>query len=86
MSAAVKRRMTETKQLKPDGASAAALWTFDTCHEGIDNLDKTFNADARFLPNVIRTSKYTCLSFFPYNLFLQFSKPANLYFLIMSVL
>lgn len=32
--------------------------------------------------NSISTSKYTVLSFVPKNLFLQFSKMANLYFLV----
>ena len=39
-----------------------------------------------FCSNAIRTSKYTCLNFFPINLFEQFSKMANFYFLIMFCL
>jgi len=34
--------------------------------------------------NSISTSKYTVLSFFPKNLMLQFSKMANLYFLVLN--
>ena len=32
--------------------------------------------------NEISTSKYNFINFLPYNLFLQFSKMANLYFLV----
>ena len=32
------------------------------------------------------TTKYTCLSFFPKNLFEQFSKMANFYFLFLTLL
>ncbi|KAL5034488.1 phospholipid transporting ATPase [Batrachochytrium dendrobatidis] len=37
-------------------------------------------------PNTIRTSKYTLLSFIPKNLFEQFRRAANTYFLIMIVM
>eukprot|EP00798_Chlamydomonas_sp_ICE-L_P004076 gene4076-14171_t len=36
--------------------------------------------------NEIRTSKYTVLNFLPVNLFMQFTRVANLYFLIISAL
>lgn len=36
--------------------------------------------------NAIRTSKYTCLSFFPLNFFHQLTKMANLYFLVICIL
>ncbi len=36
--------------------------------------------------NSICTSKYTMLSFLPKNMFFQFSKVANIYFVIMTVL
>ena len=39
-----------------------------------------------FKKNVIRTSKYTLLSFLPKNLFLQFTKLANIYFLMICFL
>ena len=35
--------------------------------------------------NIITTTKYTILSFFPKSLFLQFQKAANIYFLIVSI-
>lgn len=38
------------------------------------------------MSNQVRTSKYNCLTFLPYNLFEQFSKMANLYFLIVFAL
>lgn len=37
------------------------------------------------MSNRVRTTKYTCLSFFPKNLFEQFCKMANAYFLFMAV-
>ncbi len=36
--------------------------------------------------NSVNTSKYTKLSFFPMNFFYQFSKIANVYFLILTIL
>ena len=38
------------------------------------------------MSNIVVTTKYTCLSFFPKNLFEQFSKMANAYFLFMTFL
>lgn len=35
---------------------------------------------------MVQTTKYTCLSFLPKNLFEQFSKMANAYFLFMTAL
>lgn len=39
-----------------------------------------------FATNEIRTAKYTLLTFLPVNLFEQFMRVANLYFLIMAIL
>ena len=39
-----------------------------------------------FCDNTISTSKYTVLSFLPKNLFYQFSKMSNVYFLFMALL
>ena len=39
-----------------------------------------------FPDNRISTTKYTCLTFLPKNLFEQFSKMANAYFLIIMIL
>lgn len=36
--------------------------------------------------NSIKTSKYTPITFIPKNLFVQFSKVANLYFLIVGIM
>jgi hypothetical protein len=44
------------------------------------------NKERRFMNNRITTSRYTCLSFLPKNLFEQFSKMANFYFLMMGLL
>jgi hypothetical protein len=45
-----------------------------------------FNQQGRHVPNMITTSKYTLLSALPKNLYMQFSRLANVYFLIISVL
>ncbi len=39
-----------------------------------------------FEDNQVNTTKYNMLSFLPVNLFLQFSKTANLYFLVFALL
>ena len=44
------------------------------------------NPDRQFISNVIRTTKYTCLNFLPKNLWEQFTKMANAYFLMMSLI
>mmetsp|Transcript_1437 Transcript_1437/g.936 ORF Transcript_1437/g.936 Transcript_1437/m.936 type:complete len:130 (-) Transcript_1437:2173-2562(-) len=40
----------------------------------------------RFKNNMIATAKYTCLTFLPLNLFYQFTKFSNIYFLMMAFL
>lgn len=55
----------------------------------IHSLDRMIisNQPDREIPdNRIRTSKYTFLTFIPLNLFEQFSKLANVYFLVIAVL
>lgn len=42
--------------------------------------------DRKFVSNKVETTKYSCLTFFPKNLFEQFCKMANAYFLFMTVL
>lgn len=39
-----------------------------------------------FKANEIKTSKYNCLNFVPKNLFFQFTKMSNVYFLLMTFL
>ena len=80
-SLANKRKYTVNHSKKENNAN---MWIFNTKHEKIEASDVTFNNDERFLHNSIRTSKYTCLSFFPLNLFHQLIKIANLYFLLIS--
>ena len=41
--------------------------------------------NSRYADNSIRTSKYTALTFLPKNLFSQFSKAANAYFLMIVI-
>lgn len=45
-----------------------------------------FNAQFSYAKNYIKTSKYTFLNFVPYNLFEQFQRLANFYFLCLLVL
>jgi len=47
-----------------------------------NKADKT----RRFKNNYISTSKYNCITFLPKNLFEQFSKMANFYFLVLSMM
>lgn len=42
--------------------------------------------DTDVCDNSIKTSKYTPINFIPKNLFVQFSKVANLYFLIIGIM
>jgi hypothetical protein len=47
----------------------------DPHNQGLNNV---------FMNNAVRTSKYTFFTFVPLNLFTQFKKAANCYFLIIS--
>ena len=44
------------------------------------------NEGSKFPNNFVRTAKYTVLNFVPKNLFEQFMRVANLYFLVVSIL
>ncbi|XP_065171114.1 probable phospholipid-transporting ATPase IM isoform X2 [Atheta coriaria] len=48
--------------------------------------DRSYNAQFRYANNYIKTSKYTVLTFLPLNLFEQFQRLANFYFLCLLVL
>ena len=48
--------------------------------------DELLYKSAKYLNNKIRTTKYTLLSFFPKNLFEQFHRLANFYFLLLIAL
>lgn len=50
------------------------------------NLTSKGQPADRYASNKIRTSKYTIVSFVPKNLFEQFRRPANLYFLAMAII
>ena len=44
------------------------------------------NEECKFVSNAICTSKYTLWDFLPKNLFIQFTKMANAYFIFMGFL
>eukprot|EP01114_Cavostelium_apophysatum_P018189 TRINITY_DN5572_c1_g1_i1.p1 TRINITY_DN5572_c1_g1~~TRINITY_DN5572_c1_g1_i1.p1 ORF type:complete len:1114 (-),score=288.91 TRINITY_DN5572_c1_g1_i1:44-3385(-) len=48
--------------------------------------DPIQNAPHKFYDNYVKTSKYTVLTFIPKNLFEQFMRVANVYFLVISIL
>lgn len=50
------------------------------------NLTSKGQPADKYASNKIRTSKYTIISFVPKNLFEQFRRPANLYFLAMAII
>lgn len=50
------------------------------------NLNSKGQPADKYASNKIRTSKYTIISFVPKNLFEQFRRPANLYFLGMAII
>ena len=60
---------------------AAARRTFE-----INQVFHQEQLDRQFMGNKVQTTKYTCASFLPKNLFTQFGKMANAYFLFMTVL
>ena len=55
----------------------------DLSEEALNELRKSRDVKS----NIVRTSKYTLLTFFPHNLFLQFAtKRANLYFFVIMLM
>nr|XP_027204123.1 probable phospholipid-transporting ATPase IM [Dermatophagoides pteronyssinus] len=48
--------------------------------------DPVFNSKFQYAKNYIKTSKYTLLTFLPLNLFVQFQRLANFYFLCLLIL
>ncbi|KAJ1973052.1 hypothetical protein H4R35_004332, partial [Dimargaris xerosporica] len=51
-----------------------------------DECDEHGRPKTHFTPNKIRTSKYTITTFIPKNLFEQFRRAANVYFLVTAIL
>jgi phospholipid-transporting ATPase len=53
----------------------------------IFEINTVFNRkqkDRQFVTNKISTAKYNCVTFLPLNLFEQFTKMANFYFLVLT--
>ena len=44
------------------------------------------NIHANFCSNAVSTSQYNLVTFLPVNLFIQFKKPANVYFLVIAIM
>ena len=44
------------------------------------------DSQRKFMSNMVSTGKYSCLTFLPKNLYFQFSKLANAYFLFLVLL
>lgn len=72
----------DVQTTNPDGDDEPAPRRIFEVNTFFEKLDK----DRQFMSNKVETTKYTCLSFFPKNCFVQFSKMANAYFLLMTVL
>jgi len=72
-----RRKRKETIVIRKD------QWRDICINPGIEFRD---HRNGGFRGNLIKTSKYTILNFLPKNLFLQFTKYANVYFLAMVVL
>uniref|UniRef100_A0A1I7XH78 PhoLip_ATPase_N domain-containing protein n=1 Tax=Heterorhabditis bacteriophora TaxID=37862 RepID=A0A1I7XH78_HETBA len=48
--------------------------------------DRAYNAQFKYADNYIKTSKYNIITFIPQNLFEQFQRIANFYFLVLMIL
>ncbi|KAK6045699.1 hypothetical protein COOONC_16796 [Cooperia oncophora] len=48
--------------------------------------DRVFNSQFKYAGNFIKTSKYNAITFIPQNLFEQFQRIANFYFLVLMIL
>lgn len=79
-----KKSKKETTATKPAAAGRATTTKTEDIWSYIANEHNTH--DKRFTMNSIKTSKYTFFNFLPKNLFDQFSKMANVYFLFIMVL
>ncbi|ESO08153.1 hypothetical protein HELRODRAFT_75635 [Helobdella robusta] len=62
------------------------IFPVEAPHRKIKANDQLYNAEFKYTNNYISTSKYSVITFIPKNLFEQFQRIANFYFLILLVL
>ncbi|CAI2164735.1 15565_t:CDS:2 [Funneliformis geosporum] len=79
----LKRRKTKIKNRMSTGKVRRIYSNIDLPK---DDLDRKGRPKAKYVTNKIVTSKYTMWTFLPKNLFEQFRRAANLYFLFMAIL
>lgn len=77
------RRKTANKNHK---FSTSTDFQYGETERRIKANDRQFNAQFNYANNYIKTSKYSLLTFIPLNLFEQFQRLANFYFLCLMVL
>ena len=68
------------KKFSPSAASTSSDWTVEP------RISKSIVSKQSFRGNRIKTTKYTILTFIPKNLFEQFHRFANVYFLFIIIL
>ncbi|XP_013108073.2 phospholipid-transporting ATPase ID isoform X1 [Stomoxys calcitrans] len=74
-----KRRLSQIKRRR-------SSYYFSDNERRIRANDRDFNAQFKYADNYIKTSKYSMMTFLPFNLLEQFQRLANFYFLCLLVL
>lgn len=62
------------------------VFFFSETDRQLQTNDHVYNSTFQYVNNYIRTSKYTLLTFLPLNLFEQFERVANIYFLMQIII
>ncbi|KAL9879573.1 ATPase phospholipid transporting 8B isoform 10-T11 [Glossina fuscipes fuscipes] len=86
-------RLSSAPEAKPKGMRRLSQirrrrssYYFSENERRIRANDREFNAQFKYADNYIKTSKYTLVTFLPFNLLEQFQRLANFYFLCLLVL